>query len=601
MTARVYSDTVPTVALLGATTSSGGISNSDTTMVLAASLNSYFSSTFPFAVRLEPNTANEEVVLVASGTGVAGTPYVITRGAGTTTAKAHVQGSIVEHVVYSQDLIDSQTHVNTTGSATVHGLNTVFSKLPVIADKIVYVASHGNDSNDGLTLTSAFLTLGAAVTAVGAAGGTIQLAGGTTTLSSQLSLASKTSIRIRGASSGTTAGAAPSTIISFTGTGSSPAIDAAHSVGIIFEDLMVLYTSASFTGVLLNFGATSGAAASYNKVQNCYFGGSSVNTAASLIDLRQAQNTHITNCHFSSAAIGIYGWDGTHQSNRILIDNCVFRNHTDVSIRNPGEAWTVSSCTFEGGSVSNAISHDSGVLVQGLLITGCWTGDTSGGTQFDIQGDGFAIIGNWIGATTGTAVNIGASSTGFEVRDNYIISATNGIVLGASCSNYSVTPNKYDTVTTKQSGGAATVWVPPVDSTSTYVWASSSGSTILTFNSNNGRFGTNGIAPGAHFHSGGGIAYAYVAKTTTYTTGSSDHHVTGDATGGAFTITLLSAVGQTGREFFFTKIDSGGNAVTIGTTSSQTINGSTTYALSAQYKYVRVISNGANWVITGNN
>ena len=43
------------------------------------------------------------------------------------------------------------------------------------------------------------------------------------------------------------------------------------------------------------------------------------------------------------------------------------------------------------------------------------------------------------------------------------------------------------------------------------------------------------------------------------------------------------------------------NAVTVGTTSSQTIDGAATYALSAQYKYVKVVSDGSHWIIVGNN
>jgi len=80
-----------------------------------------------------------------------------------------------------------------------------------------------------------------------------------------------------------------------------------------------------------------------------------------------------------------------------------------------------------------------------------------------------------------------------------------------------------------------------------------------------------------------------------------DEIITGDAASSAFTITLPTAVGFTGLTYTIKRINSGGNAVTVGTTSSQTIDGITTYALSAQYKYVKVVSDGANWIIVGNN
>lgn len=92
-----------------------------------------------------------------------------------------------------------------------------------------------------------------------------------------------------------------------------------------------------------------------------------------------------------------------------------------------------------------------------------------------------------------------------------------------------------------------------------------------------------------------------VNKTTTYTISSNDQTVTGDATGGAFQITLPSASGITGRLYTIKKKDSSGNAVTVGTTSAQTIDGSTTYSLATQWKYVTVQSDGSNWIIVSNN
>jgi hypothetical protein len=65
------------------------------------------------------------------------------------------------------------------------------------------------------------------------------------------------------------------------------------------------------------------------------------------------------------------------------------------------------------------------------------------------------------------------------------------------------------------------------------------------------------------------------------------------------TITLPTAVGLQGHEYII-KLTAAGTA-TVATTSSQTIDGATTYTLSAQYKYVKIQSNNANWFITANN
>lgn len=70
-----------------------------------------------------------------------------------------------------------------------------------------------------------------------------------------------------------------------------------------------------------------------------------------------------------------------------------------------------------------------------------------------------------------------------------------------------------------------------------------------------------------------------------------------DASGGARTMTLPTAVGITGEELSVRKSDSSSNAVTVDPNGAETINGVSTFALAAQYELVTLMSNGANWVI----
>lgn len=91
------------------------------------------------------------------------------------------------------------------------------------------------------------------------------------------------------------------------------------------------------------------------------------------------------------------------------------------------------------------------------------------------------------------------------------------------------------------------------------------------------------------------ISNAYVNKTSNYTITSTDSCVTADATSGAFTITLPTAVGKTGQSFTIKRTNSGSNLVTVATTSSQTIDGVTTWPLTSQNATITVVSDGANW------
>lgn len=121
MASRNYSDTVPASTIVGPGSGAAtGLTNATTTMELSAPISGGIS-TFPFALRLEPGTSNEEVVLVTAGAGTSGSPYTITRAQGTTTAKAHTTGSAVSHGIYSTDLSDLRTHYDT--GVAQHGMS----------------------------------------------------------------------------------------------------------------------------------------------------------------------------------------------------------------------------------------------------------------------------------------------------------------------------------------------------------------------------------------------------------------------------------------------------------------------------------------------
>lgn len=92
-------------------------------------------------------------------------------------------------------------------------------------------------------------------------------------------------------------------------------------------------------------------------------------------------------------------------------------------------------------------------------------------------------------------------------------------------------------------------------------------------------------------------AYSIVNQTANYTATSSDGTISVDATSAGVTITLPTAVGISGKIYVIKKVDSSANSVTVATTSSQTIDGSTTYTMGYQWQSITVQSNGSNWLI----
>lgn len=92
----------------------------------------------------------------------------------------------------------------------------------------------------------------------------------------------------------------------------------------------------------------------------------------------------------------------------------------------------------------------------------------------------------------------------------------------------------------------------------------------------------------------GAARWSYVAKTANYTLTAVDELV--DCTSNSFNITLPTAVGISGRRHNVK--NSGTGIITILTTSSQTIDGQASSAITLpQYAELTVESNGANWMI----
>lgn len=97
------------------------------------------------------------------------------------------------------------------------------------------------------------------------------------------------------------------------------------------------------------------------------------------------------------------------------------------------------------------------------------------------------------------------------------------------------------------------------------------------------------------------MATNLVVKTANHTLTGTDSVVLGNAVGGAFTLTLPTAVSIAGRTYTLKKTDSSGNTVTLATTGGQTIDGAASASLSSQYQYMTVASDGSNWMIVGGN
>ena len=90
------------------------------------------------------------------------------------------------------------------------------------------------------------------------------------------------------------------------------------------------------------------------------------------------------------------------------------------------------------------------------------------------------------------------------------------------------------------------------------------------------------------------LPYATKAVTTTYTVEPFVRVVLANATGGAFTVTLPSAVARMGQQPIFIKRTSAANNVTVASAGG-TIDGAATQTLASQYAVQGYVSDGMNW------
>ncbi|MHB8739380.1 MAG: hypothetical protein ACYC9D_12450 [Candidatus Dormibacteria bacterium] len=94
-----------------------------------------------------------------------------------------------------------------------------------------------------------------------------------------------------------------------------------------------------------------------------------------------------------------------------------------------------------------------------------------------------------------------------------------------------------------------------------------------------------------------GLVFPNPSSTVAFTLGNNFFYPC-NATSAAFTVTLPAAKNNIGKKYVVKKTDSSVNAVTVGVTGSDTIDGATTYILGSQYSSLYVESDGiSNWWI----
>lgn len=93
------------------------------------------------------------------------------------------------------------------------------------------------------------------------------------------------------------------------------------------------------------------------------------------------------------------------------------------------------------------------------------------------------------------------------------------------------------------------------------------------------------------------VILTVASKTTTYTATTSDDVILADTSGGAWTLTLYAASGNSGKVLTIKKTTSDFSALTIDANDSETIDGQATTTVNTQFEALKIICDGTNWHI----
>lgn len=106
-----------------------------------------------------------------------------------------------------------------------------------------------------------------------------------------------------------------------------------------------------------------------------------------------------------------------------------------------------------------------------------------------------------------------------------------------------------------------------------------------------------GQSSGVIWASPSGAALAVTSKTTTYTATTADDIILASTSGGAWTLTLYAASGNSGKILRVKKTTNDFSVLTIDGNASETIDGATTTTLDTQYEELQIVCDGTNWHI----
>lgn len=250
-----------------------------------------------------------------------------------------------------------------------------------------------------------------------------------------------------------------------------------------------------------------------------------------------------------------------------------------------GTVTSVSVASANGLAGTVATATTTPAITLSTTVTGILEGNGTAISAASTTGSGAVVL-----ATSPTLV-----TPALGTPTAVVLTSATGLPLTTGVTGQLPIANGGTGQATKAAGFDA---LSPMTTGGDLIYGGASGTGTRLANGSSGQFlRSNGTTLAPSWATPGSVAVN--AQTASYTLLITDSTVTFDASGGSRNATLPTAVGFSGLTFTIKKIDSTVNTVALLTTSSQTIDGSASGALTlaTQNESVTLESDGANWII----
>lgn len=249
---------------------------------------------------------------------------------------------------------------------------------------------------------------------------------------------------------------------------------------------------------------------------------------------------------------------------------------------------TVTNVATGTGLTGGPITTTGTIELANTAVTAGTYGDSANSVQFTVDAQGRLTAAANVAIPQGTVTNVatGTGLTGGPITSTGTVSLANTAVTAGTYGSATSVPQividaqgRITSASNVTVAGASTVVtdVTTITNGSLVDWENSS-STVITWENNSL------------------VTIGWLSSIYSITANNATILV--NCASGPLSTLLPAASSVSGQQYKIKKIDSGANAATVTTTSSETIDGATTYSLPDQYDSVTLQSDGTEWWIT---